>query len=165
MPRKDNLVPGGTYALAENISKVNTTGAELDIQYQFSLAGKSSLYAGAGLVWLDSKSSAATTSFYISSHAKLLTNFFINWNCGRFMISVNGIYKQRKPQSASAISTTLDKDYFVLNAKAAAFLYKKKLSVFIQEDNLTDTRYSDLLGAVMPARWFSGGLSLLFSNK
>ncbi len=165
MPRKDNLVPGGTYALAENISKVNTTGAELDIQYQFRLPGNNSLYAGGGIVWLDSKSSATTPSFYISSHAKLLTNFFVNWNFSRFTLSVNGVYKQRTAQVASAINAMLDKEYFVLNAKAAGFIYKGKLSVFIQAENLGNTKYSDLLGAVMPGSWLSCGLSFMFLSK
>jgi iron complex outermembrane receptor protein len=163
MPRKENLVVGGTYALAENISKVNTTGTELDVQYQFIIPG-GSLYAGAGLVWLSSSSSSATPSFYISSHAKFLTNFFVNWSYKNFLVSVTGVYKQRGVQSASAINASLDKAYFVVNAKAAAYLCKRRLNIFIQEDNLGNTRYSDLLGAVMPGRWLSGGIGFTFAG-
>lgn len=165
MPRKDNLVPSGVYALAKNISKVNTTGGELDIQGYKSMGAGGKIYAGIGLLWLDSKNSDAVPSFYVSSHAKFLTNFFAEYNVKRFLISVNGVYKTRTPQSATAIHTSVERDYFVLNARAGFFLWSRKLNIFAQVDNVFDTPYSDLLGAVMPGRWAMGGLSFSFSGK
>ncbi|MEI9945426.1 MAG: TonB-dependent receptor [Chitinophagaceae bacterium] len=94
MPRKDNLVPGNTYALAKNISKVNTSGGELDIQFNTNISTTNKIYAGLGIVWLYSSSSNATPSFYISSHARFMTNFFFEYASGPFSIAFNGIYKQ-----------------------------------------------------------------------
>ncbi len=164
MPRKDNLVAGGTYALAKNISKVNTTGAELDIQYQQRFHAKSNLYAGAGLVWLNSKSSEATPSFYVSSHAKFMSNFFVEYTYHRFLVSVNGIYKERALQEAPAIHAVVEKDYFVFNARAAFYTWEQKMNIFVRVDNITNTRYSDLLGAQMPGRWLTGGINFAFSR-
>lgn len=164
MPRKDNLVPGGVYVLAENIAKVNTTGAELDVQFQKQLKGKSNIYAGAGFVWLKSKSSEATPSFYVSSHAKFMSNFFVEYAFDRFLISVNGIYKEREVQAAPAIHAVVTKDYFVLNAKAAFYAWERKMNIFVRLDNITDKRYSDLLGSPMPGRWFTGGINFAFSR-
>lgn len=158
MPRKDNLVPGATYALAENISKVTTTGAELDLQFQKKFAGESSIYSGTGLIWLESKSSDATPSFYISSHAKFLGNFFIDYMYKNFFAGVNGIYKVRSAQTAAAIHAEVTNDYFVMNIKAGASIWKKRLKAFFQINNLTNIKYSDLLGAQMPGRWFIAGL-------
>ena len=162
MPRKENLSATGTYALAKNIAKVNTTGAEMDIQYHNSIANNGMLYGGIGLVWLESKSSDAVPSFYISSHAKFMTNFFAEYSYKKLLVSVNGIYKHRSAQAAPAIQAELSRDYFVVNAKAVFFIWKKKLSVFVQADNISDTRYSDLLGSAMPGRWMMGGISLMF---
>ena len=163
IPRKDNIVPNGVYALARNIAEVNTTGAELDIQYHRSWA-RHSLYAGAGLVWLDSKSSDTIPSFYISSHAKFMTNFFIEYGYRAVLVSVSGVYKDRAPQAASGINARITKDYFVLNTKLACFTGNRRWSAFVQLDNIFDTHYSDLLGAVMPGRWLSGGVNFNFSK-
>ncbi|MBE9466452.1 TonB-dependent receptor plug domain-containing protein [Dyadobacter subterraneus] len=161
MPRKDNLSPTGTYALAKNIASVNTTGVELDAQYSKVIAEKQKLWLTTGLTWLNSESSE-TTSFYISSHAKFLGNFSALYQYSNFSLSVNGIYKNRAKREASAIEATISRDYFVLNVKAEYAVLKKTLSVFVQADNIGDTKYSDLLGAKMPGRWVMGGLKYIF---
>lgn len=163
MPRKVNLSPTGVYALAKNIAKVNTTGFETDVQFSKQVA-KGSLWATLGLVWLDSESSDAAPSFYISSHAKFLTNFNVTYNYKRFSISINGLYKTRQSQTAaSPVLAKVSQDYIVLNAKADARLWKA-LSAFIEVDNITDRNYTDLLGSQMPGRWLMGGIKISLSK-
>ena len=164
MPRKDNLVVGGTYALAKNIARVTTTGAELDIQFQKSFSSNTSLYGGVGAVWLDSKSSNMTPSFYISSHAKFLFNYFLDFTSKRLFAEFNGIYKTRKKQAAPAIQKTISKDYYVMNGKAGVWILPGKLKSFVQVNNIFNVSYSDLLGAEMPGRWFLAGASFNFSR-
>ncbi|MET0394568.1 MAG: TonB-dependent receptor plug domain-containing protein, partial [Chitinophagaceae bacterium] len=144
MPRKDNLVAGGTYALAKNIARVTTTGAEIDIQYSRRL-GNSRLYATAGLVWLRSKSSDAAPSFYVSSHARFLVNFSADYSGKIFFASLNGVYKDRDAQTAAAIHAEVSKEYLVLNAKAGV-IAGRRFRVFVAMNNVTDKAYSDLLG-------------------
>jgi iron complex outermembrane receptor protein len=157
MPRRENLVPAGSYALAKNISSVTTSGLETDIQFTKKLAGNSNIYSSIGFVWLDTKSSEPNPSFYILSHAKLLTNFSVNYSSSRFNFGVNGLYKLRNPQTASAIKAEVTADYFVLNAKAEYNIIKNKFGVFTQIDNLFNRSYSDLLGTPMPLRWWQWG--------
>jgi iron complex outermembrane receptor protein len=45
-----------------------------------------------------------------------------------------------------------------MNTKAEAFVWKKRLSVFVEADNIFDKEYSDLLGSHMPGRWWMGGV-------
>jgi vitamin B12 transporter len=161
MPRKDNLSPTGTYGLAKNIASVNTSGFEMDLQYSKAIADKQKLWLTTGLTWLNSESSE-TTSFYISSHAKFLGNFSVLYQYSNFSLSLNGIYKNRAKREATAIEATISRDYFVLNAKAEYAVLKKTISVFVQADNIGDTKYSDLLGAKMPGRWLMGGLRYSF---
>lgn len=157
MPRKENLTPGGVYALAKNIAEVNTRGWEADIQYVQPLAGKQSVTVSAGLVVLNSKSSDTVPSFYISSHAKLLTNFSVIYQCHNLTLSVNGLYKQRQEQEAAAIHAVISPDYFVMNGKLE-YGFMKNFSAFVQADNLFNRKYSDLLGTPMPGRWLLAGM-------
>ena len=158
MPRKDNLVSTGIYALAKNVTSVNTTGFEVDFQYSKTISQKQKLWLTTGLTWLNSASSDLAPTFYVSSHARFLTNFSILYQYSGFSFSVNGLYKSRAVQEAASLQTSVSKEYFVLNAKAEYAFLQKTLAVFIQADNVFDTRYSDLLGSQMPGRWLMGGL-------
>lgn len=160
MPRKINLLPTGTYALAKNISEVNTQGFETDVQFSKELNVKQRLYAVVGFTWLESQSSEFVPSFYVSSHARLLTNFSLLYSTSWFNIGINGLYKNRKPQIAAPIKAEVSKEYFLLNVKAEGFITKQRLSLFVQVDNIFDKKYSDLLGSPMPGRWLMGGLKL-----
>jgi vitamin B12 transporter len=164
MPRKTNLSPAGIYALAKNISEVNTKGVETDVQFIKDINNKNRIQSMVGFVWLESKSTEATPSFYVSSHARLLTNFSVQYSNPHFSIGLNGLYKTRQRQSSTPIKAEVTKDYFLLNAKAEAFVIKQKLSLFAQLDNVFDRSYSDLLGSPMPGRWFMGGLKLSLSK-
>lgn len=161
MPRKDNLSPTGTFALAKNIAKLTSTGLETDIMYSRKLKGDQQINVSAGLTWIDTQGENLTPSFYISSHAKFLTNFNIQYSIKWFSISVNGLFKQRQERTASSINAVIDKEYFVLNAMMQGFVYKRKVSIFTQLDNAFNKRYSDLLGSQMPGRWLMGGFKLM----
>ncbi|QRR03296.1 TonB-dependent receptor plug domain-containing protein [Dyadobacter sandarakinus] len=164
MPRKENLSPSGTFGLARNIADVNTTGFEVDLQTISRIADRQTLVLNAGLTWLDSRSSEQVLSFYISSHAKVLTNFSAIYSAGNFTFSINGLYKQRAARGVSAIEAVISKSYFVLNARAAYGFLQKRMSVFVQADNALDKKYSDLLGSPMPGRWISGGLAFTWAR-
>jgi iron complex outermembrane receptor protein len=165
MPRKENLIPTGTYALAKNIASVNTTGFETDVQYTHHFTELHRLSGSLGLLWLDSKSSDSIPSFYISSHARFLTNFSLVYQYKDLSLSINGLYKRRKTQTASSINTAITSDYFVMNAKAEYSFLQRSLSVFAEIDNVFNRQYSDLLGAVMPGSWFIGGIKFQWAKK
>ena len=164
MPRKVNLSPNGIYALAKNISKVTTTGAEAEIQYSRQLENKQQIWTIVGFTWLESKSSSATPSFYISSHAKFLNTFSVVYTYGRFSTQLTGLYKTRSSQTSSVNIAKVTSDYFVLNAKLEALVVKKLLSAFVEADNVFDKSYADLLGSQMPGRWLMGGIKISLSK-
>jgi iron complex outermembrane receptor protein len=159
MPRKDNLSPTGSYALAKNISKVTTTGAEMDVQFTKDLQGDQHVLATLGLAWLHSASSSGTPSLYISSHAKFLANFNLQYSINRFSISVNGVYKNRTPQMATGMKT-IPANCFMTNGKLEYNILRSLFSAFAEVDNITGQTCSDLLGAQLPGRWISGGVKL-----
>lgn len=164
MPRKTNLSPTGNYALAKNISEVNVKGFETEIQYSKQFQNQQQVWASVGLTWLDGKSSSATPSFYISSHAKFLNTFNVLYSSKLFAVSVNGLYKKRNPRTSSANITKVSPDYFVLNTKLEVNIIKKLLSAFVEADNVFDKNYADLLGSQMPGRWLMGGIKISLSK-
>jgi iron complex outermembrane receptor protein len=158
MPRKDNLAPTDTFFLARNIASVATRGVEADLVFSKQLRKAHQLFATWGVVVLRSKAGDAAPSLYISSHAKFLTNFTVSYKAPRWAVSASGLYKERNPQAAQAIKAEVSKAYFVMHAKAEAFVIKRKLSALVQVDNVFNRTYSDLLGAKMPQRWLMGGV-------
>jgi vitamin B12 transporter len=158
MPRKDNLSPTGSYALARNIAEIQTTGAELDLQFSYQFSADQSLWANVGLLVLDSETSEVVPSFYTSAHAKGLVNFSGNYQMKKFSFGVNGLYKERKAmQAASPAIAKVSPNYFQLNVRAGYGVIGR-LGVFVEVDNVTDTEFTDLLGARMPGRWVMAGI-------
>ncbi|OLY94806.1 TonB-dependent receptor plug domain-containing protein [Cnuella takakiae] len=164
MPRKTNIVPTGTYALARNVSEVTTRGFETDLVFQKALAPAQNLLLMAGLVWLDSQTDETRDMFYVRSHAKFMTNFNVRYAYKGFAVAANGIYKNRAPRKAAAINAEVTKEYFVLNLVAEAAVYRQQVRLFVQADNILNTRYSDLLGSVMPGTWVMGGVKVNWSK-
>ena len=158
MPRKDNLVPGSTYALAKNLKKVTTRGIEMDLGYTRAFSTGQTLFVNAGVTFLRSNSSDPVPSFYIISHARALVQSNIIYQHKKWNIAVNGIYKKRAAQQANAINAAISPDYFLWNAKLG-FTLVKKLTFFAAVNNISDIRYSDLLGSRMPRRWTTGGIT------
>lgn len=160
MPRQSNLVITGSYSLATNVSSVKTKGIETDLTYNKKWGEDYELNLSTGLVWLSSTSPNKTPSFYISSHARFLWNEQIVFRARQLQLSVNSVYKIRNAQSASAINAALSTNYFLVNTKCAYLLKKRSSNVFVEITNVTNTTYSDLLGAIMPSRWIAAGFQL-----
>lgn len=162
IPHNSNLVPNGTYLFAQNIADVNITGAEADLQYTKNLGNNRRLWGNIGATYTSAKSrdGAAVNAIYLSSFARWIANYNLTYTTPRLLFSLNGLYKDRASQAASAIKASLSKDYFVMNGKAQVNIIKSRLGVFVQVDNIFDRSYSDLLGAQMPGRWWQAGASL-----
>lgn len=162
MPRKINLVPGGSYALASNISSVNTTGLEMDFRGIHALGSHSRLRWSSGILVLGSSTAAGTMpSFYLSSHATFLWNTALLWSYKHTLFSFSSVYKKRNPQRSAAIGAAISNSYVLTNVRAQQQFFQRRLGLFVQVDNLGNQRYSDLLGSIMPGRWWSSGLNLL----
>ncbi len=160
MPRQVNLVPGGTYSLAENISEVNTRGVETDIQYNQSLGERHTLIAMMGLIRMKSTSSSSTPSLYVSNHARFLYNFGIQYRYKFISLSLNGLYKERNPQTGNPAFVQISKSYFLMNTRLEGIFLQDKLGLFLQADNVFNKKYADILGTIMPNRWIMGGIKM-----
>ncbi|MFN5422167.1 MAG: TonB-dependent receptor plug domain-containing protein [bacterium] len=159
MPRRENLSPTGNFALASNIASVNTKGVEFDLFGVHQWNSKHRLRWNTGFVWLNSETPGGTApSFYLSSHAKFMWSSSLHWSMKQTSISLSTLYKQRNPQSSGSFAVGVTPNYFLVNAKLEQKLIKGRTSLFVQIMNIGNIRYSDLLGSIMPGRWWSGGL-------
>lgn len=160
MPRKDNLVSGATYALATNLSSVQTGGFEFDLRYEgvSDAEGRRRLMLMAGMLLLDSKSAEKAPSFYISSHARALFNASVIYRAGDFDLNGSLVWKRRNAQQAAAIGADLSREYLLCNLRLRYAVKPLRGAVFVQAYNLFDRRFSDLLGSQMPGRWLSAGV-------
>ncbi len=159
MPRKTNLDPAGTYSLAKNIKTADTKGLEFEIAWQKSFCKDIHLNLVSSALFLDTKTSDATPSFYILSHAKLLLQQYIMFRYKNLELSFNGLYKERAPQSetrAGRVTVVQSVNYAIGNGRVQYNL--KKISGFVMVNNIGDRQYTDLLGSKMPGRWTSGGI-------
>jgi iron complex outermembrane receptor protein len=161
MPRKTNLIPNAFYNLASNITKVNTTGIETDIQYTYPFNEKHSLSGGLGFIFMRSRSSDTLPSLYVSNHAREFVNFFTLYRYRFLGININGLFKARNTSTAPAGFVPLSRSYFLMNIRVDAAL-KTNFIIFMQADNIFNKSYSDILGSVMPNRWLMGGVKFTF---
>lgn len=160
MPRKENLIPTGTYALSNNLGSVTTSGFEVDLIGGFVWSEKRKISFKRGITYLNSITpTGSTPSFYISSHARWILSNAVIIQRGNTYISYSSLYKSRRPQQASNLGISLTKNYMIHHIKVEQRFIQKKLGLYIQVENLTDVNYSDLLGSIMPGRWWSGGAS------
>lgn len=159
MPKTDNLLATGSYALAKNSKSMQNTGFEMDLFYKHKWARDVNLNARAGMVYnqFDQKNN---TGYYLAGRAKLLVNAAFILQVGKFNYSITALYKQRDPQYAAAIGAVISKEYLLIGAKFKYDFAKNKANCFLQLENLTNKSVNDLLGAQLPGRWFSGGFQI-----
>lgn len=153
MPRKDNLSPTGSFALAKNIGRVVTSGWEADLQFK-----RDPLTAAIGLLWLKSDAGDEDLSFYLSSHSRFLANMHVSYQFKRLYFSFTSVYKNRAPLEAPAIHAIIPEHSFLANMKLGYRFAGEKIRIHLQADNIFNTEVSDLLGARLPGRWISGGM-------
>jgi len=131
----------------------------LDLSGDHGLGKGTRLKWNTGITKLKSTGKGNTIpSFYLSSHAKLLWNSNIRIMNKSGSISMGTVYKERNKQTANAINAAITTAYMTMNLRIEKYLFQKKAGVMLQVDNLTNKKYADLLGSIMPGRWMQFGV-------
>jgi hypothetical protein len=78
------------------------------------------------------------------------------------MLGWNGLYKERSSETAQAINKELVSNYLLMNALAEWEYPDLPLRFRLQCQNMGNVRYSDIMGAEMPRRWWMIGLHFKF---
>jgi iron complex outermembrane receptor protein len=157
IPNNQNLQADANYFFAQNISEVSTQGLELESWYRQSLGADNWLIWSLGYTYLNTSNAEGIVSNYISSHARHLINTNLSFRYQAWEGSVNGLYKQRDPQSAAPINADLAAAYMVWNTRLA-YRLTPELALNVMVHNLFNVEYADILGARMPDRWIMAGV-------
>ena len=161
IPNRQNLLPTGSFAFAQNIGKVLTRGVEMDLSGNWSFSNHHGLKWNSGITLLKTTTDdGKPVSFYLSSHARLIWNTNLQWFGKMGSLSVGGLYKTRNAQASSSGTMAVSRSYFTVNARIEKYVFKQKMGLRLQVDNFTNTKYADLLGAFMPGRWWQAGVWL-----
>ncbi len=159
-----NLIPGESYFWASNIGLLNTWGMEVQLKGYHELKG--------GLVFdwelafqaLESNNEEGLVSKYLSTHAKKLLNGRVGLSNESFSLHVTSLYKNRDAAEEEAIDESLKRNYALAGLRADKYFLDTKLVLSLQANNLFDLSYADVLGARMPGRWISGGVTWNFNR-
>ncbi|MFT5877727.1 MAG: vitamin B12 transporter, partial [Dokdonia sp.] len=154
------IVPEGTYLYTQNLTVVNTAGIEFELWYAKEFTNKSKVNVKLGYTFLDSKNPDGVVSKYVSSHATNLINGNIIYSVSNVDFGVTGLYKERKSGYSDVLNVELKPSYFVANANIGFRLLDNRLTLKGEVLNVFDEEYSDILGAIMPGRWYMVGMSL-----
>lgn len=153
------LDTSGTYFYAQNLAKVNTFGVEAELWYQWDIDERSNLDVTLGYTFLSSTNPDGEVSKYVSAHARNLLNANLIYKYKRFNIGFSALFKDRETAYSDAIGMELSPTYFVLNGIVGASFLKNRLHVDLEVMNIFDENYQDILGAIMPGRWFIASLA------
>lgn len=158
-----DLREGENYFFARNISEVTTQGFEVEAWYNKRIPAVGSIRLSLGYTYLNTSNAANTVSVYLSSHARqlLTTHAILRYKFLDF--SMSGLYKQRNARAAEAINSNLEPSYMLWNTKVGLRI-QTNIVLNLQVNNLFDIDYQNILGAPMPGRWISGGLSWRFAK-
>lgn len=158
IPQNQNLMTGESYFFTKNITNLQTTGLDISVRYRKKI-GEIESESYLGLIILNINNPSGDVSKYVANNAGALLNFGTQWVHPKFQVYINGIYKNRTAEEATAINRELVTSYVVINGRVSVTPFSFPLGISLQISNIFDQKYSDILGAQLPGRWIQGGLS------
>lgn len=153
------LDSNGTYFYAQNLTSVNTFGVEAELWYQWLISEKSNFDFTFGYTYLNTQNPKGEVSKYVSAHANHLFNANVLFKTGIFNVGLTALFKDRKTAFSDAIGMELSPTYFVMNGVIGVSVLKNRLHINAEVMNIFNENYQDILGAIMPGRWFIASLA------
>jgi vitamin B12 transporter len=164
IPPNPKIDSSRTYFYAANLTALNTTGWEADLQFNHKFTEHLAVRGHAGLMrlWFTGLGGTAGVSKYVASNAGWLVNSGLQITYKKFLLGLNGIYKNRVSETVPLINKELAPQYLVMNGLAEWELPSLPLRFRLQGLNLGNVRYSDILGAELPRRWWMFSVMFAF---
>lgn len=158
------LQDGGEYFYAGNVSRADVLGVETDLGWVKSLGEDTRLHTRLTYTWLQTEGGTGTLSKYISNHPShaATTTCGIGWKC--IKLSLAASYAVRDAEVVDAIDGQIPADYVLVQGRLD-FRLEKSGALFINAFNLTDEAIQEVIGAPLPGRWWSAGVSWDFRGN
>ncbi|MEN9510838.1 MAG: hypothetical protein RLZZ370_657 [Bacteroidota bacterium] len=153
-----------SYFYAQNLTPLSTSGMEADVQWQGKVAPhwQLTLMAGFTALRFRSKGSNAGISKYVAGNAGLLANAQLLVQHRQWSVGCNGVWKQRTSETVGLINKAISRSYLVMHGNLSWKHPKQPISLRMQCMNLGNVRYSDIMGAELPRRWWMLGVGVSF---
>lgn len=155
----DNLQADAEYFYARNISSARTSGIEFLGTHRIPLAADRFLGLEAGYTWIRTSAETGKVSKYIANHPSHQLSFGLRASVRDLMIHSQTEYRVRSGETAPAIGAEVPGSYLVTHLNVE-YALSGSVILYSQVQNLTDTRYQEILGPPMPGRWIMGGVRL-----
>jgi len=153
-----NLEPGQFYFYTTNLSKSRTRGLELSVQKKWSINDWLNIEGQVGYTWLNTNTSEESPSKYISNHPKHNFNWVVNASIPKLQVTSTANLINRYADFSEVIDAKIKKTYFITNLKLLYQPFENSFGIFYKVHNLTNTQYSEILGAQMPGSWNMFGI-------
>jgi iron complex outermembrane receptor protein len=164
IPDNPKIDTGRSYFYAQNLTPLNTSGFEADVQWQGTIyrTWKAMVMGGFTALRFSNNGSSTGISKYVAGNAGFLANAQLILQRRQFFLGLNGVWKQRTAETALVINKEISRSYLVMNGNLSWNRSDNRLNLRLQCMNLGNRRYSDIMGAELPRRWWmlSVGFSL-----
>ncbi len=152
-----NLQENTEYFYADNISKAQTSGVEIDLERKFKINNSLNIKGKVGYTYIETVADADQLSKYIANHPKHNVSFIVDANYKNFTLGWYDNFITRQEEIVNEVNGEIKASYFVSNLRLGYHL-NNNFSIYTQIQNLTNTDYQEILGAKMPGRWWSLGV-------
>ncbi len=167
-----NLIPGEEYFYADNISESNVKGLELTARKKWYYQERILVDLNLGYTYLKTKVDAGTLSRYISNHPSSQLSSMLNFRVYKFNVSLASLLQYRNPEELVVFDElevpivtigNIPSSYLTHNLKVG-YNTISNVQLYFEIFNLTNTEYQEILGAVIPGRWWSFGINYRVSD-
>lgn len=154
----NNLQEDADYFYADNLSASSTIGLEALIKYQFNLNDKVNLSSQLAYTWIKTEAEAGELSKYIANHPSHQFGLTLDLNICDFQITSATSLSTRQDELVASIDGAIQKDYLVTHLRTG-YRLSNTFTPYFEVRNLTNTNYQEILGANLPRRWWSVGVT------
>ena len=154
----NNLQEDADYFYADNLSASTAIGLEALIKYQFNLNDKVNLSSQLAYTWIKTEAEAGDLSKYIANHPSHQFGLTLDLNICDFQITSATSLSTRQDELVASIDGAIQKDYLVTHLRTG-YRLSNTFTPYFEVRNLTNTNYQEILGANLPRRWWSVGVT------
>ncbi len=153
-----NLQEDADYFYADNLSGSSVIGLEGLVKYRFNWNNRIDLNTQLAYTWLKTTAEAGELSKYIANHPTHQLGLTLDLTAYDFQITSATSLSTRQDELVEPIDGAIPKDYLVTHLKFGYNL-SNSFTPYVEIRNLTNTNYQEILGANLPRRWWSIGVT------
>ncbi|MCB0691652.1 MAG: TonB-dependent receptor [Saprospiraceae bacterium] len=154
----ENLEENQNYYYSKNIADAKTQGIEFFANH--FLVNSQNLKFQNRLAYTYIHTKASSTSKYLANHPKHNVSLISTLDYGHWSINLEQQYITRQTDKLESLGFYIKPSYWLADIKISHQISANGMRIFGKISNLGNQKYEEILGAVMPRRWFFIGISM-----